>query len=284
MSRPTPSVAALRDSLALGQQAESSRARPIAPPITLGVADVDARLGGGLARAALHELFTAGPWDVGALTGFAVMLAVRAQFGAKPVIWVREDRGDRNHGRLYAQGLVDLGADPNCFMIVHAPDTLALLRAAADSVKCSGVGAVFIEPWGKARELDLTASRRLSMAAAQSGVLALVLRSGAEPSPSAALTRWRIACAPSTAISTNPEGWVVGEDDTEMDSFAPGHPAFDIEMLRHRGGLPSFTARLEWNCDRNSFAPLFSGKASLSGDLSAVPSFGTDPDGGARAA
>ncbi|AYJ85357.1 hypothetical protein D3Y57_04960 (plasmid) [Sphingomonas paeninsulae] len=57
------------------------------------MADVDARLGGGLARAALHEFFAAGPADVSALAGFAVLLAVRAQLGSKPVIWVREDRG-----------------------------------------------------------------------------------------------------------------------------------------------------------------------------------------------
>jgi protein ImuA len=273
MSRPTPSVAALRSRLALLQQVGLACA-PAAPPVSLGVADVDARIDGGLTRAALHELFAAGLADVSALAGFAILLAVRAQIGTKPVIWVREDRGDRNNGRLYAQGLVDLGADPDRFMIVHAPDTLALLRAGADIIKCSSVGAVFIEPWGKARELDLTASRRLSMAAARSGVMTLLLRSGADPGPSAALTRWRIGCAPSRLLEED-EG---GAMSTEWDEYASGSPVFDIEMLRHRGGLPSFTARLEWNRDRSSFeTPLF-------GDLSAVSALGTDPYGGSRAA
>jgi protein ImuA len=250
MSRPTPSVAALRSRLALLQQVGLACA-PAAPPVSLGVADVDARIDGGLTRAALHELFAAGLADVSALAGFAILLAVRAQIGTKPVIWVREDRGDRNNGRLYAQGLVDLGADPDRFMIVHAP-----------------------EPWGKARELDLTASRRLSMAAARSGVMTLLLRSGADPGPSAALTRWRIGCAPSRLLEED-EG---GAMSTEWDEYASGSPVFDIEMLRHRGGLPSFTARLEWNRDRSSFeTPLF-------GDLSAVSALGTDPYGGSRAA
>lgn len=273
MSRHNPSIAMLRSRLALVQQDETSCARPVLPPVGLGVADVDARLGGGLARAALHELFAAGPGDVGALTGFAVMLAIRAQLGTKPVIWIREDRGTRNHGRLYAQGLIDLGADPDRFMIIHAPDTLSLLRAGADSVKCSAVGAVFIEPWGKARELDLTASRRLSMSAAQSGVMTLVLRVDAEPQPSAALTRWSICCAPSTALS----------EESEWAEDIPSAPIFDIEMLRHRSGLPSFTARLEWNRDRHSFETTPFSKP-LSGDLSAIPAVGTASDGGPRAA
>ncbi|MDB5700131.1 MAG: hypothetical protein JWL66_330 [Sphingomonadales bacterium] len=284
MSRQHLSVATLRSRLALVDQDAFFCARAVMPPVAMGVADVDTRLNGGLARAALHEFFAASPADVSALAGFAVMIAIRAQLGAKPVIWVREDRGDRNNGRLYAQGLVELGADPDRFMIVHAPDTLALLRAAADSVKCSGVGAVFIEPWGKAPELDLTASRRLSMSAAQSGVMTLLLRSGAEPQPSAALTRWRIGCAPSTAIATDPEDWIPEEGDSEMDSFAPGPPAFDIEMLRHRGGLPSFTARLEWNRDANSFGTTTHRQAALSGDLSAVSVIRAHPDGGSRAA
>jgi protein ImuA len=282
MSRnsPTPESvrAALRSRLAMVQQDDLSRARPLAPPVALGVADVDARIGGGLARAAMHELYAAGPWDVSALAGFAVLLSLRAQLGDKPIIWVREDRANRNNGRLYAQGLVDLGADPDRFMLVHAPDTLSLLRAGADSVKCSGVGAVFIEPWGKARELDLAASRRLSMSAAQSGVMTLVLRAGADPQPSAALTRWRIGSAPSTP-------WVEEEVSIEWDEYAPGAPVFDIEMLRHRGGLPSFTARLEWNRDENSFEPAPSCKrAALSGSLSAVSVLGAAPDGGPRAA
>ena len=296
MSRTAPSPQSirmeLRSSLALVQRVETGRERLVSPPVALGEPEVDSRLGGGLAHAALHEFFAANPADASALAGFAILLTMRAELCGKPVIWVREDRGDRNNGRLYALGLVELGADPARFTIVHAPDTLSLLRAGADIVKCSGVGAVFIEPWGKANELDLTASRRLSMAAARSGVMTLLLRAGsgagagiwAEPQPSAAMTRWRIGCAPSMPLrSFGP--------DIEPDTFAPGPPTFEIEMLRHRGGLPNFTARLEWNRDRNSFEtshprldPGIYNDTSLSRDLPAVPVFGKYPDGGSRAA
>jgi len=259
MSRALPSFAALR-----AQLVRQSHAEAVHPErVTLGVAPIDARLGGGLARAALHELFAADPDDASAATGFAILLTLRASLDSKPVIWVREDRGCRNTGHLHAPGIAELGGDPDRFFTVHAPDALTLLRAGADIVKCGAVGAVVIEPWGKAPGLDLTASRRLALAAVRSGVMTLVVRSGSDPHPSAAQTRWRIASAPSRALTAD----------------APGAAAFDIEMLRHRGGTPGFAARLEWNRDRTAFA-----HAPLSGSVAAVPAIGADRDDRMRAA
>jgi protein ImuA len=47
-----------------------------------------------------------------------------------------------------------------------------------------------------------------------------------------------------------------------LEADAPGHPAFLIDLVRQRGGAPSFGWRLEWDRDRTRFAP-------LSGDLAA---------------
>lgn len=222
-------------------------------PVPLGVEYIDRRMAGGLARRALHEVFAASAEDASTAAGFTVMLAMRACPAGRPVLWVRETRCGRNTGYLYATGLAELGCDPDDLVLVDAPDTLAVLRAGADIVKCGQVGAVVIEPWGKAPALDLTASRRLSMAAAASGVFTLVVRSGATPMPSAAHSRWQVTAAPSTALAAN----------------APGHPAFDIALLRHRGGIAGFEARVEWNRDTRSFAP-------LSGGVPAVPALGAD--------
>ncbi|KAB7645533.1 ImuA family protein [Polymorphobacter fuscus] len=214
------------------------------PAVTIGSANVDARLGGGLARAALHEVFAADADDASAAAGFTLMLALRAGVG-KPVIWIREDRGERWQGRLHAPGLVELGADPGTILLVTGVDALAVLRAGADSVGCGALGAVVIEPWAKAPLLDLTASRRLALAAARSGVLTLVLRAGADPGPSAAATRWRVGAAPSPPLP----------------AMAPGRPAFDISLLRHRSGIAGFDARVEWDRDRRSFCdPVLSGR------------------------
>lgn len=233
MSRKTASLLALR-----------TPAAPLFPTVVaMGSPNIDARLGGGLARGALHEVFAAEDTSAGAAMGFALMLAWLG-CGGKPLIWLREDRSERDHGRLYAPGMASLGADPAAMIVVAGRDALAVLRAGADIIGCGAVGAVVIEPWGKAPVFDLTASRRLALGAARSGVLALVLRVGAEPSPSAATTRWRVGAAPSRALLAN----------------APGRPAFEISLLRHRGGIAGFDARVEWDCDRQSFdEPALSG-------------------------
>ena len=221
--------------------------------VTFGTDAIDSRIDGGLAQRALHEVFAASTDDGSAAAAFAVMIAMRACPIHRPILWVRENRCGRQTGHLHAAGLAELGIDPSDLVLIDAPDTLALLRAGADIVKCGEVGAVIIEPWGKAPLLDLTASRRLSMAAAGSGVLTLVLRVGAEPIPSAAQTRWQVSAAPSSPLAAN----------------APGHPTFDIALLRHRGGIAGFETRLEWNSDTRSFTP-------LSGGVPAVPAVGAD--------
>jgi protein ImuA len=219
--------------------------------VTFGTNAIDSRITGGLAQRALHEVFAASAEDGSAAGAFAVMLGMRACPASRPIIWVRERRCNHHVGYINAAGLLELGFDPDHLILIDAPDTLAVLRAGADIVKCGQVGAVVIEPWGKAPLLDLTASRRLSMAAAASGVMALMVRVDAAPMPSAAQTRWRVATAPSSPLA----------------SIAPGYPAFDITLLRHRGGIAGFETRLEWNRDTRSFAP-------LSRSASAVPAVG----------
>ncbi len=207
-----------------------------------GLAGVDARLGGGLAVAALHEVFAAAEADGPAAAGFALLLALRCDRPG-PVIWLREDKA-RMNGRLYGLGLAELGFDPARLLLVQAPDTLAVLRAGADAVACGAVATVIIEPWGRAPALDLTATRRLALAAAKSGVTTLLLRNG-DPPPSAANSRWQVAAAPSLALPAN----------------APGMPAFDVTLLRHRGGIAGFSTRLEWDRDRRAFGTALPGVA-----------------------
>lgn len=202
--------------------------------LTFGQPDIDARLGNGLAQAALHEVFAATEADAAAAAAFALLLALRCQRSG-PLIWLQEGKA-KTKGRLYGLGLSELGFDPARLLLVQAPDTLSVLRAGADAVACGAVATVIIEPWGNATACDLTATRRLALATTKSGVTTLLLRNG-DPPPSAANSRWQIAAAPSIALPAN----------------APGMPAFDITLVRHRGGIAGFTTRLEWNRDRRAF-------------------------------
>jgi protein ImuA len=257
MNRFTQNLPALRRRIALIDPAPAAKACGM---FSLGDTVVDAQLGGGLGRAALHEVFAGQEEDVGAAAAFTLILALRGGHATKPILWVRDDRVEKRAGRIYGPGLTELGADPSRFIIVHTPDELATLRAGADSVKCGAVGAVVIEPYGKACLLDLTTTRRLALAAASSGVLTLLLRVGAEPSASAAQTRWSVTTAPSAPLAAN----------------APGHAFLNVSLLRHRSGVAGFEAFLEWNREQKICVSQTDTGQALSGGVFAAAVFGAD--------
>jgi protein ImuA len=217
-------------------------ASSLAPALAFGDAGIDSRLGGGLAVAALHEVYAAAEGDAAAVAGLALLLAARNGRGG-PIVWLGEARA-RREGRLYGLGLADLGVDPARLLLVEAPDSLAMLRAGAEAVACRGLAAVILSATTNNPGLDLTATRRLALAAARSGVTVLLLRSGAAQ-PSAASSRWQVATAASAPLP----------------GHAPGAPVFALTLLRHRGGIAGFSCLLEWDRDRNAFGAAHPGAA-----------------------
>lgn len=231
------------------------------PHFTFGDKSIDTALGGessnhGLPLAQLHEIHAADPEDSSSTAALALFLATRARIAAEvidqPIAWVRDHGEARRQGRLYPPGLVELGVNPDHILYIDAADSIAVLRAAADAVRCAPIGAVIVELAGKnPKGLDLTATRRLSLSAKKSGVTTFMLRSKAAPMPSAAFSRWQVAAAPSKA------------PPKILAANAVGHPAFDVTLLRHRGGLDGLNARLEWNRETQSFQE--------AADIGAVP-------------
>jgi len=200
------------------------------PPVPLGFAAVDSVLGGGLRPGALHEVFAHG-WNA---SGFGVLLAILAA-GTKTLFWVRPDYAAMEYGALSPSGLAELGGDPRRLVMVRTRSPADALSAASDILACPHVGALLLELDGDPKCLDLVASRRLVLAAEESGVTVVMLRAGATPEPSAALTRWEAASAPSSAT----------DDDW-------GVPVFDVQLVRHRaGGLGHFL--LKWNLEHGRF-------------------------------
>ncbi len=231
-------------------------ARPAART-ALGVAAIDDALGGGLKLGALHEVYAAAGHEAAA-TGFTLSLALRAAAG-RPILWVRQDMLEVETGRIHAPGLVEMGLLPSRVVLVRGHDADDVLRAGEDAARCAGLGAVLIAPWAAPARLDLTASRRLVLAAAASGVTVLMLRCAAEPMPSAAETRWRVTAAPSQ----------------RLDADAPGMPAFDVTLLRQRGGAAGQSWLVEWNRDRLSFCARDARRAApLSRPVVSVPRHG----------
>ena len=203
--------------------------------IALGHAGADATLRGGLAVAAVHEVFAEGRQSAAA-TGFVAGLAGRIS-PRRPLVWVRQDFSEIESGALSMNGLAELGLDPRLVVTVRAADVDAALRTAADALACDALGAVVLEVWGQARQLDLVASRKLTLAAQTSGVTALLLRLAAEPMPSTAETRWIVRAAHSPPGSA---------------SSAWGAPVLDAQLVRNRHG-PVGRWIMEWNCDECLF-------------------------------
>ena len=165
---------------------------PERPPISLGHPQADSVLGGGLRPGGLHEVFA----EVWSASGFAVLLAMLAARG-KPLFWVRPDFEALEYGAVSPQGLGELGGDPRQLILVRTRKVDDALSAASDILACPHAGALLLEVRGQPKALDLVASRRLSLAASESGVTIILLRQSAHAEPSAALTRWQVASAPS---------------------------------------------------------------------------------------
>jgi protein ImuA len=249
MTESDASLARLRRRLA---RMENGRPRDERGRVTTGCAAIDGWLGGGLGQGRLHEVMAAQREDAGSVSGFAAMLALRAGEG-RPLLWLRTEAAERQGGRLYATGLGEIGLDANAVLVGLVPGDAALLKAANDAARCAGVGALLVECWGDPACLDLTATRRLMLAAEASGVTVLLLRMAATESPSVADTRWQVRAAPSVPLA---DGTPAG---------APGHPVFDIELLRRRAGPAGVTWRVEWNRDRRQFQEL--ADATVSGTI-----------------
>jgi protein ImuA len=201
--------------------------------VALGHTDVDATLQGGLAMGAVHEVFAEGRQSAAA-TGFIAGLAGRA-VARRPLVWIRQDFTEIESGALSMSGLAELGLDPRLLVTVRAADVDTALRTAADALACDAVGGVVLEVWGEARQFDLVASRKLTLAAQASGVTGLLLRVAAEPSPSTAETRWIVRAAHSPPVAE----W--------------GAPVFDAQLVRNRHG-PVGRWIMEWKCDECLFA------------------------------
>lgn len=229
---PNPSLAAIKR-----QIARLERQQPVQSTqrIATGHPGIDTALGGGLVSGRLHDVYAVEPGDAAAASGFVSIIAC---LGVRqgPIVWLRE-AGAQARTPLHPAGLAELGLDPGRLVIVVPKSPLDLLRAAAEVLRCTAVSAAVIELWHQPRVFDLTANRRLMMAAETSGVTALLLRIAVIPVSGPAQTRWRVAAGPSVALAG-----------------APGFPAFDLELIRQRGGPEGLHWQVAWDRDTHAFA------------------------------
>lgn len=220
------------------------------------------------AAGALHEIYAAAPADAVSAVGFALAaLAAAPQGGRRATLWTRQDLAAREQGRAHAPGLSAFGLDPADLVAVGVREPREALQAGLEGARSAALAAVIVELSGAAPAYDLVASRRLAFAAAASGTRVIVLRSAATPAPSAAETRWLARAAPSRPLAAE----------------APGRPAFELTLLRRRGGSEGLRWIVEWNRDDRRFVecPLAAargeaGEPALSGAVVPLPALRAD--------
>ncbi len=223
MHAPSSSDARLDALRAEVRRIESAGRAAAGSRLPFGLAAVDGRLtGGGLAVAALHEAAPATPalGDEAAATLFVAALAARlagaGAGGEGTVLWTLSRRD------LFAPGLVQAGLAPDRLIYAKCRRDEEVLAVMEDALRHGGLAAVV----GEIGRLAFAPGRRLQLAAEQSGTTALMLRrwrrSDADPlgQPSAAVTRWRLACAPSASLSLP----------------GLGRARWRVELVRQRGG------------------------------------------------
>ena len=102
-----------------------------------------------------------------------------------PVLWVQDARG---RDGLYAPGLAAF-LDPARIVVARPTGPLPVLQAAEEALRSGAVPLVVAE---LAEAPDLTASRRLQLAAGTGGGRGLCLIPGERLRTNAAETRWRV--------------------------------------------------------------------------------------------
>jgi len=160
--------------------------------LALGLPGIDSVLGGGLARGAMHEIIPAAALHLGAATGFTLAIATLAA-AQRQAVWIQTDFAAAEAGAPYGPGLDLFGLASERLVVLRVPHAIDVLWAMEEALKHRAPAAVIAELTDD--EADLTATRRLALAARHGGGLGLLLRHRATTDPSAAMTRWEVTSA-----------------------------------------------------------------------------------------
>jgi protein ImuA len=217
--------------------------------LPLGLAELDMALGGGFAFGAVHELAPSALWHLGAAAGFALALAARADASGKNTLWIQPDFAGHEAGQLYGPGLALFGLPLERLLVLRVARPTEALWAMEEALKCHALATVIAELTDAGAVADLTATRRLALAARDGGALGLLLRHRATSEPSTAVTRWEISAAAS-----------------QSDAFGGlGRTAFTLSLSKNRRGS---TGRwtITWDHHERAFSALPIGVAQAALD------------------
>ena len=160
--------------------------------LAFGIPALDRHLPqGGLGFGVLHEVTADSDEEIPAAFGFLMALLGRMpQAGPLLLVVSRAALGD--NVRPYGHGLHRLGLDPARLIVVETANDRQALWAIEESLRSNVPAAV---AGAIATSLDLKTSQRLHLAAGESGIPLLLMKSAYAMEASVAVTRWRVAAA-----------------------------------------------------------------------------------------
>lgn len=219
-----------RQFLAQGQKWQGAARKLLLTPVGFGVDEIDHYLiNGGLPRAALHEWV--GGWDGGASALIAFMAG---RFAGRGLILWCVDGSQSDHGQPHVPGLHHYGLPTHQLMMVFPRRPSDVLWVMEEALRSGQIALVV----GECHMITLEQSRRLHLAAEQSGASLLLWRRAgglslsAAPnlSPTAAYSRWQIATVSAPSLSP--------EVQEPAHAALGWHDHWQITLLRCRGLMP----------------------------------------------
>ena len=175
---------------------------------------------GGLPAGCIHEV--KGASLASALT-FSAILSARIAGTEGNIVYIAPDRS------VHPLGLLPYGTRLDQFLFVFVRRSRDLAWAVMEALRCPQVSAVMTVLDG----LDLTDSRRLQLAAENSGATGFLLGHVTSPPIAAPITRWKVSPA-------------MGKPRQRFDE-----PAWTLDLLYCRGGRPGSWI-IEWRNQRLS--------------------------------
>lgn len=175
---------------------------------------------GGLPTACIHEVKSA---SSASALAFCSILSARIAGEQGNIVYISSDR------TLHPLGLLPYGIKLDRLLLVSVRRSQDLTWALLEALRCSQVSAVM----AMLENTDLTSSRRLQLAAENSGATGFLLGHNIATAIASPITRWKISA-------------VVGNSEQRFHE-----PAWAVDLLYCRGGRPgSWT--IEWRNQRLS--------------------------------
>jgi protein ImuA len=169
----------------------------------------------------VHEFYYNRIEDATASCGFIATLLSALMKSGGVSLWISPSR------ILFPPALKSFGIDVDKIIFLDLPKEKEVLWAMEEALKCDGLSTVVAETC----QINLTASRRLQLAAEQSKVTGFILhRSQKSFYITASVTRWKITSLPSALPNDMP---------------GVGYPRWKVELLKVRNGKPG-SWELEW--------------------------------------